>query len=807
MAVLSLLLTLVACPTQLNTTLLTDGLGIRTPANRRSPVRIDPIEALIVAGEWVIPTADAKVGDQTWTASKADANGNHSGPATRGGYLSFQVDSDKDKAVWLNATGASMVYVNKEPRAGDPYSFGYLTLPIQLHKGKNDLLFAVGRGGFRATLEHVVEPIVLDFRDATVPDSIEGEALSLEEIFEGGLTSLPAGIVVRNATSIDLTKAKCSIEIGKGHTFSSPLPRIPAFSFRKVAVFLPRVHTQTYQLQLKVNASTKDQKELTLRQRNSSESHKRTFISQNDGSVQYYGIQPSTSNAPGQSLILSLHGAGVEGMGQAEAYGQKDWANLVAATNRRPFGFDWEDIGRIDALEVLADAQKRFKPNPKRIYLTGHSMGGHGTWQIGAHYPDKFAAIGPSAGWISFFTYAGGVTYANPTPMESMLLRATNASQTLHLKSNFFQQAVYVLHGDADDNVPVAQARQMRTELKDHPNLQWHEQGGAGHWWDVSPETGADCVDWKPMFDWFRKIQIPQSSNVNHLDFTTISPGISADCHWATIVQQERSFEPSRVLLDYNQSANSIIGTTSNVRTLRLRRADMPITPTRLFIDGNEVEIARVRTEVVIQKREKWQQIPSVELADKNPSRSGGFKDVFRNRIVFVYGTGGSPEAKRWSRAKAIFDAETFYYRGNGSVDVVPDSEFDPRKFRDRNVLLYGSSDTNSAYNKLISNPDVEIRQGLFRVGERRMDSYDISAAFILPRKDSQIASVGVIGGTGEVGMRLCDRMPIFVSGAGFPDLIAMRPSMLTNGTKGVAAAGYFGNDWKVKSGQIEFQE
>jgi predicted peptidase len=572
-------------------------------------------------------------------------------------------------------------------------------------------------------------------------------------------------------------------------------------------VVLPHLQTQTYQLQLIETISQKVQREISLRLRDSSESYKRTFVSSVDGSVQYYGVQPSSSPAAGQSLILSLHGAGVEGMGQAEAYGQKNWANLVAATNRRPFGFDWEDIGRLDALEVLADAKKRFNSHPQRTYLTGHSMGGHGTWQVAAHYPDRFAAIGPSAGWISFFTYAGGVTYSNPTPMESMLQRATNPSQTLHLKSNFLQQAVYVLHGDADDNIPVGQARQMRAELKDHPNLKWHEQGGAGHWWDVSPDPGADCVDWKPMFDWFRKIQIPQSSNVNHLDFTTISPGISADCHWATIEQQLKPFEPSRIVLDYNPSNNSVTGTTSNVRTLRLRRADMPNIASQLIIDGVEVEINRGTTEVVIQNREKWHQVAPVVESEKNRNRSGGFKDVFRNRVVFVYGTGGSPDAKRWARAKAVFDAETFYYRGNGSVDVLPDSEFALRAFRDRNVLLYGNSDTNSAYNKLISNPDIELKQGHLKIGTRKVVGSDLSVAFILPRKDSSVGSVGVIGGTGEVGMRLCDRMPIFTSGTGFPDLIAFRPSMLANGTKGVVAAGYFGNDWRVKSGEFEFQD
>ena len=53
------------------------------------------------------------------------------------------------------------------------------------------------------------------------------------------------------------------------------------------------------------------------------------------------------------ALFLSVHGASVEATNQARAYAQKDWGHLVAPTNRRPYGFSWEDWGRMDALEVL----------------------------------------------------------------------------------------------------------------------------------------------------------------------------------------------------------------------------------------------------------------------------------------------------------------------------------------------------------------------------------------------------------------------------------------------------------------------
>jgi poly(3-hydroxybutyrate) depolymerase len=239
---------------------------------------------------------------------------------------------------------------------------------------------------------------------------------------------------------------------------------------------------------------TLDSAKISLRVRRPTETQKRTFISDIDGSVQYYALNPAqpsgSQDAP--ALFLSLHGAGVEAIGQADAYESKSWADLVAPTNRRPYGFDWEDWGCLDAMEVLDLAQKQLRVDPRRTYLTGHSMGGHGTWHLGVTFPDRFAAIGPSAGWISFASYVGGGPVENSTPMERMLQRAALPSDTLALVHNCAQEGVYILHGGADDNVPVAQAREMSRQLSAfHHDYVYFEQPGAGHWWDVSDEPGA----------------------------------------------------------------------------------------------------------------------------------------------------------------------------------------------------------------------------------------------------------------------------------------------------------------------------
>ena len=148
---------------------------------------------------------------------------------------------------------------------------------------------------------------------------------------------------------------------------------------------------------------------------------------------------------------------------------------------------------------------------PARVYLTGHSMGGHGAWILGAQFPGAFAAVGPSAGWISFRTYASRQKEEGPSEIEKMTARALLQGDTLALVRNFGNHGIYILHGEKDESVPVAQARQMAETLGEfHKDFVYHEEKEAGHWWDKSDEPGTDCVDWAPMFDFFARHALPR---------------------------------------------------------------------------------------------------------------------------------------------------------------------------------------------------------------------------------------------------------------------------------------------------------
>ena len=61
-----------------------------------------------------------------------------------------------------------------------------------------------------------------------------------------------------------------------------------------------------------------------------------------------------------------------------------------------------EDVGQLDAIEVMEIAEKTIPHDPHRVILTGHSMGGHGTWHVGLTFPDPELKLDEASGHWRF---------------------------------------------------------------------------------------------------------------------------------------------------------------------------------------------------------------------------------------------------------------------------------------------------------------------------------------------------------------------------------------------------------------------
>jgi hypothetical protein len=202
-----------------------------------------------------------------------------------------------------------------------------------------------------------------------------------------------------------------------------------------------------------------------------------------------------------------------------------------------------------------------------------------------------------------------------------------------------------------------------------------------------------------------------------------------------------------------------------------------------------------------------WNAVPDLHFSFKRPHRYGGFRSAFGNRAILIYGTQGSKEENAWALAKARYDAETLLSRVNGSLDVVADTDFDADINRYRNVVLYGNADTNSAWPLLLSTSPVQIRGDGVWIDRRPELGDDLACVFVRPGPHISDAVIGVIGGTGIQGMRATDRLPLFVNGANFPDLLLFGTDSLENGNEEVRAAGYFGMTWGIEPGEIVWRD
>jgi predicted peptidase len=176
--------------------------------------------------------------------------------------------------------------------------------------------------------------------------------------------------------------------------------------------------------------------------------------------------------------ILFLHGSGATGTdGRAPVKGA-----LAAAIRKQEKKFtfiavfpqahegSWQADSKDGkrALAILDQVAKDFRVDAHRVYLTGLSMGGEGTWSLAAAHPQRWAAIVPICG--------GG------DPKSA---------------AKFKDVPCWCFHGDADKVIPPEQSREMIRALKKVGGRPlYHEYPGVGHnSWDRTYAM-PDLFEW-----------------------------------------------------------------------------------------------------------------------------------------------------------------------------------------------------------------------------------------------------------------------------------------------------------------------
>ena|GEM_PF-61800 len=163
-------------------------------------------------------------------------------------------------------------------------------------------------------------------------------------------------------------------------------------------------------------------------------------------------------------LLVCLHGGGqrfrpIEALWREGVIAQ-EWIRedspFIVVTPHCPKDEGWTPAGVMAMVDHLIATMR---VDPDRICLTGVSMGGYGTWNVAASYPDRIAAIAPLCGGMD--------------PEQAVWLK---------------DMPIWAFHGDADDAVPVEATRSVINRLREAtgnaphpPHIKYTEIPGVGH--------------------------------------------------------------------------------------------------------------------------------------------------------------------------------------------------------------------------------------------------------------------------------------------------------------------------------------
>jgi len=215
-------------------------------------------------------------------------------------------------------------------------------------------------------------------------------------------------------------------------------------------------------------------------------------------------------------VVIHLHGYGGRASSSFNSF-QRSWADshgwiLVNADGRREWS-NYDHVGELDLYDVIADLKARgYNVDDDRLYLTGCSMGGHGSYREAFRHPDRWAAIAPGAGWTDYrnffpqyYEHAGNIGRASyfqaPWPFnrldpyyvdparEPILETASSLWQV----ENANRLPLYIMYDSGDNTNPTMNATNVIDKMI--------EFGYSDHL-QVTAGTGGHCASYNTRRSW-----------------------------------------------------------------------------------------------------------------------------------------------------------------------------------------------------------------------------------------------------------------------------------------------------------------
>ena len=171
-------------------------------------------------------------------------------------------------------------------------------------------------------------------------------------------------------------------------------------------------------------------------------------------------------------LIIYLHGAGGSDNNSAFVMGQglpavlylkeqpADWQFVVVSPQAFPNTPWWTEDTPAILIALLDEVIDAYLVDPDRVYLTGYSMGGYGSWYLATEYPHRFAAM---------VSVSGSGYRIPPPPPEDLVCQMKDVP-------------VWAIHGEEDlISAPLASKMNAMALTSCGGEAEWTQYPGVGH--------------------------------------------------------------------------------------------------------------------------------------------------------------------------------------------------------------------------------------------------------------------------------------------------------------------------------------
>jgi dienelactone hydrolase len=373
----------------------------------------------------------------------------------------------------------------------------------------------------------------------------------------------------------------------------------------------------------------------------------------------------------------------------------------------------------------------------KQFVLRGFSMGGAGTWHLGLHRPDRWAVIGPGAG----FTATHGYVKDLPETLPDYVEKCLRIYDAVDYSPNAFNVPI-VAYAGADD--PQLQAaRNIEAKLKPlNIPMTLLVAPGLKHQFPKEWEAKAEA-EYAKVFARQEKGRREYPDRVRFVTYTLRYPS----CDFVEILGLETHYELAEV--DASRVENGFHVKTKNVRGVKLALPPGDSETQVVRIDGQELS-ARPSASVTgtmavcLEKIEgKWEaSLPQrittgrFRRLQKFNGMQGPIDDAFTDSFLCVRGKGSdawNPAIEKYAEAEIErFRAEwNKYFRGQ--LVVKNDTDVTDEDIATRSLILFGDPGSNSLIAQVLHGLPLKWTKESISFGGKTYDASTHVPALVYP--------------------------------------------------------------------------